>query len=47
MADGKVETEFFQQILTDHSYFSFSKRGHRLFSSEYVRAVPLQQALNS
>jgi hypothetical protein len=47
MADGKVETEFFQQILTDHSYFSFSKRGHRLFSSEYARAVPLQQALNS
>ena len=47
MADSNVELAFFQQILLDHSYYCFSEQGHGLFASERIRAVPLQQALES
>jgi peptidoglycan/xylan/chitin deacetylase (PgdA/CDA1 family) len=47
MVDDNVEIAFFRQILADHSYFSYSQRGQELFSSEHIRAVPLQQALGS
>ena len=47
MADDNVETAFFQQILTDHSYFCYSQLGQDLFSPDHIKAVPLQQALDS